>query len=103
MSNFNELILKDIEKYLTANLFYSKKDLLTEIGKIYDLHKSNKKKVVSTEDKPKRELTKYQLFIKNKTKELKEIEDAKNEGDVKLKQKEIMTMAAKLWKEQKEL
>jgi len=102
MSNPNELILKDIENYLNNNLFYAKKDLLTTISNIYDLHKS-KKKIASNEDKPKKELTKYQLFIKDKLKELKDIEDAKDEGIVKLKQKEIMTIAAKLWNEQKEL
>jgi hypothetical protein len=100
----NELMLNDIEKYLKETLFYSKKDLLNVVGNIYDLHNktSKKLKMKNNENKPKREPTKYQIFLKNKMQELKAIEDAKGEGEEKMKQKDIMSMAAKLWKEQKE-
>jgi len=104
MSN-KELMLNDIEKYLNETLFYSKKDLINVVGNIYDLHNkssSKKLKMKNNENKPKREPTKYQIFLKSKMQELKEIEDAKEEGQEKMKQKDILSMAAKLWKEQKE-
>jgi|LakMenEpi03Aug12_release.lakeMendotaPanAssembly.Ray.scaffolds.fasta_scaffold989350_1 hypothetical protein len=97
MSNFKELIFKDIEKFLNENKKFSKKDLLNVAKNSYDLHNKSSTKNLKKDKEP----TEYQIFLKNKMQELKAIEDAKGEGEEKLKQKDIMSNAAKLWKEHK--
>ena len=50
------------------------------------------------EDKPKRKLSDYQQFAKEQLAFLKQREDAKEEGQEKLKQKDLMKLVAKRWK-----
>ena len=49
------------------------------------------------EDKPKRKLSDYQIFAKEQLAFLKQREDAKEEGEEKLKQKDLMKLVAKRW------
>lgn len=53
-------------------------------------------------EKPKRKLSEYQIFAKEQLAFLKSREDEKEEGKVKLKQKDLMKLVAKRWKLKKE-
>ena len=57
---------------------------------------------VGGEEKVKRKLSDYQQFAKEQLAFLKQREDAKEDGDEKLKQKELMKLVAKRWKMKKE-
>jgi hypothetical protein len=125
-------ILADIKSFLESNDKIVKKDFLKAVGEAFDKNKvakpkalklkekakeeidggSNieavmKKKVkkdnlVPDEDKPKRKLSEYQQFAKDQLAFLKQREDAKEEGEEKLKQKDLMKLVAKRWKLKKE-
>jgi hypothetical protein len=64
--------------------------------------KVKKDNLVPDEDKPKRKLRDYQQFAKDQLAFLKQREDAKEEGEEKLKQKDLMKLVAKRWKLKKE-
>jgi len=107
---FNELVLNDITRYINDTPAFTKKDLLSVAGKAFDLHKTQvprkkllklgQKKKDDGEDKPKREPTAYQLFVKTTLPTLKARENAKDEGEVRLKQTDLIKEVAKMWKEQ---
>ena len=63
-----------------------------------------KDKLIPDDDgeKPKRKLSDYQIFAKEQLAFLKAREDEKEEGEVKLKQKDLMRLVAKRWKLKKE-
>lgn len=67
--------------------------------------KTVKKDVLKPDDdgeKPKRKLSEYQIFAKEQLAFLKSREDDKEEGEVKLKQKDLMKLVAKRWKLKKD-
>jgi len=109
MASFNELLLKDIKQFIDENESFTKKDLVSLVGKSFDMHKVvvPRKKSMKLgknkeegEEKPKRAPTAYQLYVKATLPELKAREDAKGEGEEKLKQTDLIKEVAKMWKEQ---
>ncbi len=104
----NELLLSDIKQFFEENESFTKKDLVSFVSKSFDSHKTAapRKKSVKQgkkeegDEKPKRPPTAYQLFVKATLPELKAREDAKGEGEEKLKQTELIKEVAKMWKEQ---
>lgn len=64
--------------------------------------KVKKDNLVPDEDKPKRKLSDLQQFAKDQLAYLKQREDAKEEGEEKLKLKDLMKLVAKRWKLKKE-
>ena len=65
------------------------------------MNKKVKKDTLKPDDdneKPKRKLSDYQQFAKDQLSILKHREDAKEDGDEKLKQKDLMKLVAKRWK-----
>lgn len=69
------------------------------------LKKKVKKDALKPDDdgeKPKRKLSEYQIFAKEQLAFLKSREDEKEEGEEKLKQKDLMRLVAKRWKLKKE-
>ena len=69
------------------------------------LKKTVKKDALKPEDddeKPKRKLSAYQIFAKEQLTLLKSREDEKEEGVVKLKQKDLMRLVARRWKLKKD-
>ena len=128
----NKAILADIKSYLDSNDKIIKKDFLKAVGEAFDKNKLAKPKalklkakakeevgdgsnieivmnkkvkkdnLVPDEDKPKRKLSDYQQFAKDQLAFLKQREDAKEEGEEKLKQKDLMKLVAKRWKLKKE-
>ncbi len=125
--SFKELLFADVEKFLEENESFTKKDLLAIVGSCYDANmkktakklkmkkekdddevkpkKGNKKLKVAKEEEPEKEkkpLTAYQQFAKITLKTLKEREDAKPEGEVKLKQTDLMKELGLLWKKEKD-
>ncbi len=100
--NDSMLILNDIKQFFEENKSFTKKDLVSFVSKSFDSHKKSVKlnKKDEADDKPKREPTAYQLFVKSTLPSLKAREDAKNEGEEKLKQTELIKEVAKMWKEQ---
>jgi len=103
--SFKELLFTNIEKFLEENENYTKKDLLSVVSKSFDEGKklvAKKLKVKNVkEEKEKKPLTAYQVFVKTTLKTLKEREDAKAEGEDKLKQKDLMKEVGELWKASK--
>lgn len=132
MSNANtKAILADIKSYLESNDKIIKKDFLKAVGEAFDKNKNSKSKALKLkakdkeeveksnieevlnkkvkkdnlkpdEDKPKRKLSDYQQFAKDQLSFLKQREDAKENGEEKLKQKDLMKLVAKRWKLKKE-
>jgi hypothetical protein len=130
MSKANtKAILADIKSYLETNDKIVKKDFLKAVGEAFDKNKGAKPKalklkakakeevegesnieavmnkkdnLIPDEDKPKRKLSDYQQFAKEQLAFLKQREDAKEEGEEKLKQKDLMKLVAKRWKLKKE-
>jgi hypothetical protein len=49
------------------------------------------------DEKPKRKLSDYQIFAKEQLAFLKNREDSKDDGEEKLKQKDLMKLVAKRW------
>lgn len=124
----NKSILADIKTFLESHEKITKKDFLKAVGTAFDKNKVEKpktlklkakaaleevegsniekvmnKKVQKDElvpigDKPARKLSDYQLFAKEQLAFLKQREDAKEEIEVKLKQKDLMKLVAKRWK-----
>lgn len=122
----NKAILADIKAFLDEHETITKKDFLKAIGDAFDknkvakkalkikgkakdaddesvVEKVMKKKVIKDnlkpdEDKPKRKLSDYQQFAKEQLAYLKQREDAKEDGEEKLKQKDLMRLVAKRWK-----
>lgn len=125
-------ILAEIKSFLETNDKIVKKDFLKAVGEAFDKNKGAKPKalklkakaqeeveggsnieavmnkkvkkdnLVPDEDKPKRKLSDYQQFAKEQLAFLKQREDAKEEGEEKLKQKDLMKLVAKRWKLKKE-
>jgi hypothetical protein len=120
----NKAILADIKAFLDENETTTKKDFLKAIGEAFDKNKVAKTKTLKVkskakdennesvvekvmnkkvkkdtlkpdEDKPKRKLSDYQQFAKEQLAYLKQREDAKEEGEEKLKQKDLMKLVAK--------
>jgi hypothetical protein len=126
----NKAILAEIKSFLDSNEKIVKKDFLKAVGEAFDKNKlakpkalklkgkvkeevegSNVAQVMSKqvmkddlvpEEKPKRKLSDYQQFAKDQLAFLKQREDAKDEGEEKLKQKDLMKLVAKRWKLKKE-
>lgn len=105
---FNDLVMSDIKKFFEENESFTKKDLVSCVGKAFDAHKATvpRKKLMKLgknkeggEDKEKRQPTKYQLFVKTTLPTLKAREDAKGDGEEKLKQKDLIREVALLWKQ----
>ena len=124
----NKSILADIKTFLESHEKITKKDFLKAVGTAFDKNKvekpktlklkakaaleevegSNLEKVMNKKvqkdelvpigDKPARKLSDYQLFAKEQLAFLKQREDAKEEIEVKLKQKDLMKLVAKRWK-----
>ena len=122
--SFKDLLFADVEKFIEENDDFTKKDLLAVVSNCYDANKKNsgkKLKLKKTKDdedekqtkktskkikldnpeKEKKPLTDYQSFVKTTLKTLKEREDAKEEGEVKMKQKDLMKEVGELWKLEK--
>ncbi len=96
-------MLNEIKQFFEENESFTKKDLVSFVSKSFDSHKvtaPKKKSVKEDDEKSKREPTAYQLFVKANLLKLKAREDAKGEGEEKLKQPERMKEVAKMWKEQ---
>lgn len=127
----NKAILAEIKSYLDTNDKIVKKDFLKAVGEAFDKNKIAKPKAIKLkakakeevegsnieavmnkkvkkdnlipdEDKPKRKLSDYQQFAKEQLSLLKQREDAKEDGEEKLKQKDLMKLVAKRWKMKKE-
>jgi hypothetical protein len=128
----NKAILADIKAFLDGNDSITKKDFLKAVGEAFDKNKVAKPKTLKMkgkakeedgedivekvmnkkvkkdnlkpdgEEKPKRKLSDYQQFAKEQLAFLKQREDAKEEGEEKLKQKDLMKLVAKRWKLKKE-
>ena len=122
----NKAILADIKAFLDEHETITKKDFLKAIGDAFDKNKVakkalknkwtpkdaddesviekvmkkkvNKDNLKPDEDKPKRKLSDYQQFAKEQLAYLKQREDAKEDGEEKLKQKDLMRLVAKRWK-----
>lgn len=100
-------IIKDMNEFFVSNDSYTKKDFsaaLAVSGKnAYDKFKTKGNKTKKENKEPK-ELSQYQLFMKEKMVELKAREDARvlGEGETKKQPKELMKEIGELWKEQKE-
>lgn len=100
-------IIKDMNEFFVSNDNYNKKDFSSTLaiaGKsAYDKFKT-KGKAAKKENKEPKELSQYQLFMKEKMVELKAREDARvlSEGETKKQPKELMKEIGELWKEQKE-
>ncbi len=108
MASINELLLNDIKHFFEENESFTKKDLVSFVGKVFDMHKpvATRKKSLKLgkekkvdDEKPKRAPTAYQLFVKETLPELKAREDAKGEGEEKLKQTDLIKEVAKMWKD----
>jgi hypothetical protein len=132
MSKANtKAILAEIKSFLESNDKIIKKDFLKVVGEAFDNNKlakpkglklkakakeeiegSNVEAVMNKkvkkddlkpeDDKPKRKLSDYQQFAKEQLAFLKQREDAKDKGEEKLKQKDLMKLVAKRWKLKKE-
>lgn len=105
---FNELILGDIKAFFDDTPVFNKKDLITAVGRIFDSHKASaprkslklgRGRKEEKEEKSKREPTGYQLFVKTTLPGLKARENAKGDGEVKLKQTDLIKEVAKMWKD----
>ena len=125
-------ILADIKNFLDSKEKIIKKDFLKAVGEAFDKNKLAKPKALKLkakakeevdgsnieavmnkkvkkdnlipdgEEKPKRKLSDYQQFAKEQLAFLKQREDAKEDGEEKLKQKDLMKLVAKRWKLKKE-
>ncbi len=104
---FNECLLNDFKQFLEINSSFSKKDLISFIGKSFDNHKTviPRKKLLKLgkngEEKQKKPPNAYQLFMKEHIPELKARENAKGEGEEKLNNKDLFKEVARLWNEKK--
>jgi len=123
----NKAILAEIKSFLDDNETITKKDFLKAVGEAFDKNKVAKPKALKVkgkkndddesvvekvmkkkvqkdtlkpddEEKPKKKLSDYQQFAKDQLAFLKQREDAKEEGEEKLKQKDLMKLVAKRWK-----
>lgn len=126
----NKAILADIKYFLDTNEKIIKKDFLKAVGEAFDKNKLAKPKALKLkakakeevegsnisqvmkkpvmkddlvpDEKPKRKLSEYQQFAKEQLAFLKHREDVKEDGEEKLKQKDLMKLVAKRWKLKKE-
>lgn len=91
-------IVEEFVKQVDTSINYSSKELKDIIGQIHKTFNATSKKNSST-NKEKRAPTKYNMFVKNKIKEIRE-------EDTTLTAKEAMGKAATMWgqmsKEEKE-
>ena len=98
-------IVKDINAFFVNNDKYTKRDFETALsvaGKnAYDKVKGKGKGKKDGEEKPKKELSDYQIFMKEQMVLLKAREDAKEEGEEKVKPKDLMKEIGELWKQKK--
>ena len=110
----NSQIVDDIKTFLDANENSSKKNFLAACGVAFSEYKGKGKpprKALSTkaakkddeEDKPKKELTVYQKFVKEYMPLLKAREDEKAEGEEKKKASELLKEIGVLWQASKDV
>lgn len=92
-------IVEEFVKQVDTSINYSSKELKDIIGQIHKTFSTTSKKNTSSATKEKRAPTKYNIFVKNKIKEIRE-------EDSSLTAKEAMGKAATMWgqmsKEEKE-
>lgn len=100
-------IIKELNSFLINNDKYSKKELETVVSvacrNAYDKYKGKSKgkknkKNDDEEDKPKKELSPYQLFMKEQMPILKARENEKEDGVEKKKATDLMKEIGELWK-----
>lgn len=108
----NSQIVDDIKTFLEANDSCSKKEFLAACGVAFSEYKGKGKaprKALSTkakkeddaEEKPKKDLTEYQKFVKEHMPILKAREDKKADGEEKKKASELMKEIGGMWQEAK--
>lgn len=99
-------IVKNLNEFFVNNDSYNKKDFGTALsvaGKnAYDKFKTKNSNKSKKENKEPKELSPYQLFMKEKMVVLKAREDGKENVDERLKPKDLMKEIGELWKQQKE-
>jgi len=111
----NAKIVEDIKTFLDGNEKCNKKEFVAACGTAFDDHKTKgkksaaKKSVAKKEDKsddeeekPKKELSGYQKFVKEHMPILKAREDGKGDGETKKKASELMKEIGELWQAEKE-
>jgi len=99
LSSTNQSILDAIKNYLENNETYTKKEFVDIIKVIYDNNAKNKKKPRKTkeddgEEKVKKPLNDYQIFMKEQRAIINERESNKEE---KMNTREIMKEIAEKW------
>ncbi len=97
-------IIKSFENFFNENETYSKKDLLEFAKKTYDENSKDLKKKVSkknNEEKEKKPLNSYQIFMKEQRAILNKRESEKDEGEEKISSKDLMREIANMWNEKK--
>ena len=111
----NSQIVDDIKTFLEANDSCSKKEFLAACGVAFSEYKGKGKKVEvkgkaqstkakkedDAEEKPKKDLTEYQKFVKEHMPILKAREDKKADGEEKKKASELMKEIGGMWQEAK--
>lgn len=115
----NKKIIEDIKTFLDDNEKCTKKEFVSACGAAFDEHKKSKGKKTKNaeempkksakkdevdedgEEKPKKELTGYQKFVKEQMPILKAREDEKDDGETKKKASELMKEIGELWKAEK--
>ena len=90
-----------VESTIADNKFFSQLGITFADDVEKQTKKSSKKIKLDNPEKEKKPLTDYQSFVKTTLKTLKEREDAKEEGEEKLKQKDLMKEVGELWKQEK--
>jgi hypothetical protein len=93
---FNNRLLSKVSEILKESP--TKKEIAIKIGKFYD--EERKKMFEEQKKRCKNPIIPYQLFLKETLPKLIAREDAKGEGEEKLKQTDLIKEVAKMWKEQ---
>jgi len=100
-------LVENIKSFLDHNEKCNKKEFLIACGAAFEEHKTKGKKSVKKEkddngdEKPKKELSGYQKFVKEQMPMLKAREDEKKEGETKKKASELMKEIGELWQIEK--
>lgn len=113
----NTQIIEDIKTFLDDNEKCTKKEFVAACGTAFDEHKKSKGKKAGAKDKdvekskaakeddaeekPKKELTEYQKFMKEQMPILKAREDEKDDGEEKKKAKDLLKEIGVMWQAQK--
>ena len=110
----NSKIVEDIKTFLDGNEKCNKKEFVAVCCTAFDDHKTKGKKSAAKktakkedklsdeEEKPKKELSGYQKFVKEHMPILKAREDEKGDGETKKKASELMKEIGELWQAEKE-